>query len=307
VYQYAMTLLFLAAMPGGEGLRYARWWFVALYLHSGLSKLDASFCDELGLVILRAAVTPLGFDPARWEPRWRTAAVHAKPAAEITLAWALAVPTARRLGRVGAVALHAALIAILGPARLAQSTIVLVWNAAVMVEVWFAFGPDLEGHPAAGWRAWPVKAVFWAGVLMPIGERWGVWDAWPSHALYASHVGRVSVLVHESALGHYPAALRGHLEDVGEGPWLRVDLNGWSRAVRGTPVYPQNRAGVGLAEALASGYGGPFPVRVVAFGAAERWTGRRRRDEAVGLVEIRGLGDRFRCNAHPWPGDRGER
>ncbi len=307
VYQYAMTLVFLAAMPGAEGLRYARWWFVALYLHSGLSKLDASFCAELGPVFLRTALAPAGLDPTSWGPTWRGAAVLAMPAGEIALAWALAVPAARRFGRVAAVGLHVGLIGILGPAGLGHSTIVLVWNAAVMVEVWIAFGTDLAERPDVPPRGSSAKRVFWVLVVMPFAERWGLWDVWPSHALYASHVEKVAVMVHDSAVDRYPAAIRKHLERVGEGPWMRVNLTGWSREVRGTPVYPQNRAGLGVAEALAGGYGGPLPVRVVAFGPADRWTGRRARAEATGLGQIRGLGERFLCNAHPWPGGRGDR
>jgi hypothetical protein len=304
VYQYAMTLLLLAALPGGEGLRYVRWWFVALYAHSGLSKLDVSFRDELGQVFLRAAIGPLGFDPRGWPPAWRSAAVLAMPAAELGVAVMLAVPGLRAVGRVGAAVLHLLLILILGPLGLGHSTIVLVWNAAMLAEVWVAFGAgpegEREGHPWHAWLVVPVKLVFWAGVLLPFGERWGCWDAWPSHALYASHVGRVSVWLHESELPEYPAGVRGHVASgQGDGPWRRLDLTGWCRGERGTPVYPQVRACLGLAEGLAARYGGRGLVRVVVFGPADRWTGSRRSAEAVGLDAIRRLGDDYTLNAHP--------
>jgi hypothetical protein len=302
-YQYAMTGLFLAAMPGAEGLRLTRWWFVALYAYSGLSKLDASFCDELGPAFLRAAVAPLGLDPARWAAPWRVAAVLAMPVGEIGVAAALAYGRTRGLGRVGAVVLHGALVGILGPLGLGHSAIVLLWNAAMAVEVWVAFGPGLgtgQG-PAPGsagwWRGVAVKAVFWAGVVLPLGERWGVFDAWPSHALYASHVERVVVMVHGSEVEKWPAEIRAHVLQ-GAGPWRVLDLTGWSRQVRGTPVYSQNRAGLGLAEALTARYGGRL-VRAVALGPADRWTGRRNRAEAVGRDAIHALGDRYRLNARP--------
>lgn len=300
-YQYVMTVLFLSALPRGEGLRYARWWFVALYAHSGLSKLDVSFCNELGPLFLRAALGPFGVDPARWAGAWRNAAVLAMPIGELAVAAALAFPKSRRLGRWGAVGLHAGLIGILSPFGLRHSTIVLVWNAAVLTEVWIAFGPDLahERNPSVSWWRVPVRLVFWAGVILPLGERWGVFDVWPSHALYASHVERVVVSLHESELSEWPPEIRRHvLEGQGGGPWRVLDLTGWSREVRGTPVYPQNRAGLGLAEALAARYVGRF-VRVVAYGPADRWTGRRRRVEAVTLGAIRALGDTFLLNAHP--------
>jgi len=302
-YQFVAVGFFLAALPRGEGLRAVRWWFAALYLHSGLSKLDASFCQELGPVFLRTAVAPLGLDPSRWPAAARTAAVLAMPAWEVAVAAALVMPRGRRWGRVGAAAFHGALVVVLGPLGLGHSAIVVVWNVALLFEVWIAFGPDLAAPAAAPVRSprrWPVWALFWAGVLLPFGERWGAFDAWPSHALYASHVERLRVLIHESEVMRYPEAVRGHLRPGG-GVWRSLDLTGWSRSARGTPVYPQNRACLGLGESLAARYGGRL-VRVVAFGPADRWTGRRERVEAVGLTEIRRLGRRFRLNARPADG-----
>ena len=71
IYQFVMTVVFLAALSPGEGLKWARWWFIALYAHSGLSKLDVSFCDELGPLFLNAATTPLGIHSALWSAPWR--------------------------------------------------------------------------------------------------------------------------------------------------------------------------------------------------------------------------------------------
>jgi hypothetical protein len=311
-YQYVMTGLFLAALPRGEGLRYARGWYVALYAHSGLSKLDVSFCRELGRVFLVTALRPLGIDTASWLPAWSDATVLVMPLGEIATAVALAWPRLRMVGLAGATVLHLGLIAILGPSGLGHSAIVLVWNAAMLAQVWAAFasepavptGPGRGRFPSVA--AGAARAAFWIGVVLPLGERWGLCDAWPAHALYASHVERLAVDLHESGLEGYPAAVRAHLRAVGDGPWRRLDLTGWSRAVRGTPVYPQNRACLGLAEGLAARYGGRGAVRVTLFGPADRWTARRPRTELVGLVAVRRQGDRYRLNAHPadvTPGD----
>ena len=118
------------------------------------------------------------------------------------------------------------------------------------------------------------------------------------------------MLVHESDAGAIPGGgPRRISRPVGDGPWRRLDLKGWSRAVRGTPVYPQNRACLGLAEGLAARYGGrSVPVRVVAFGPADRWTGgggrgrgrRPRRGPSTGRTVTW-------CNARPWPAARRRR
>lgn len=298
IYQYAMTGLMFAVLGEREGLKYARWWFAAVYFHSGMSKLDVSFCDELGPVFLKAAMTPFGVDVGAW-PFWeQTLAALAMPAWEVVVAVTLVVPKARRWGRLGAVMIHLGLMGILGPLGLGHSAIVILWNAAMAAEVWLLFGKEIAYKVEKwNWLRSVVKGVFWAGVLLPIGERWGVFDAWPSHALYASHVERVSVLLHESELALYPETVRSHLREA-EGPWRLLDLNGWSRAERGTPVYPGNRASAGLAEGLAARYGGRL-VRVIAFGPADRWTGQRRRVDVIGREAIGRLGEGFRFNARP--------
>jgi hypothetical protein len=301
-YQYAATMLLLAARPASLGLMLSRGWTVSLYTHSALSKLDLSFLDGLGLVFLQTACDPLGLDPAQWPPAARGAAVLAMPAFELTVAAALGFARTRRLGLIGATVMHLALVLVLGPLGLGHSTIVLMWNLAMLAECWVAFGPRIEPFSLGEIRAGASLAatVFAAGVVWPFGERWGLCDPWPAHALYASHVERADVYLHESEQGVWPAAVRRFVAtgvDSGD-VWRRVDLTEWSRAERGTPVYPANRATVGLARGIAARYGVRL-VRVVAFGPADRWTGRRTRREAIGLDALRALGRRFRLNARP--------
>jgi hypothetical protein len=307
IYQYAFTGLLLTTLRPRTGLRYARWWIVSLYVYSGLSKLDRSFHDELGAVFLATILRILHVEPATVPDLWRWVLILAMPLFELVVAIALLVPRTRRLGVVGASGIHLTLIVILGPLGLGHSAIVLVWNAAMLAEAWIAFGPESTENSEAststrfGWLDCGIKGLFWAGVLLPLGERWELFDAWPSHALYASHVERLEVYLHESELEAYPLAVRRHLTRIEDGPWYRLNLTAWSRDVRGTPVYPQTRACLGLAEALAARYGVRGLVRVVLLGPTDRWTGRRASRERIGLEAIRHEGDRYLLNAHPTP------
>jgi hypothetical protein len=301
-YQYLATCLLLAALPQGMRLRYARWWFVAIYLHSGLSKLDGAFCAELGPVFLKTLLTPLGVDPLSWPAPVRNLAVLAMPLGEILVAGMLLWPRGWQAGRIGALILHGGVLTILGPWGLGHSTILLVWNVAMLCEVWVAFGPRLESCLVAerGWMSLLVRGLFWAGILLPLGERFGLFDPWPSHALYASHVGRVTVLLE----GEFPEDISRHcqpIESPSEEGWRRLDVTGWSRIARGTPPYAGRRASLGLAEGLAVRYGGVGRVRVIVFGPAHPLTGARTRDEATGLGPIRALGDRFHLNSRAEP------
>ncbi len=54
-----MVALALTTLPERHALMLARGWFVSTYIHSGLSKLDVSFCRELGSVFLNTLARPV--------------------------------------------------------------------------------------------------------------------------------------------------------------------------------------------------------------------------------------------------------
>jgi hypothetical protein len=301
-YQYAMIGLALVVFPEAQALRLARLYAIALYLHSGLSKLDASFVAEMGPRFLAAGLSPLGLAPGDWPVAGRSAAVLAMPAVEVAIGAGLALARTRRVALVGAVGLHATLLLILGPWNLGQSPGVLAWNAAMIVEDLLLFGPGPRPAESGGWRSRlgplaRLAALSW--FVFPLGERFGLADSWPSHALYASHCERTEVFLHETDLDRFPEAVRRRLSQAEDGPWRRLDLTGWSLDLRGTPLYPQARVGIGVAEWLADRPGRPSPVRAVRWGRANPWDARRDRSECLGLQAIRRQADRSGINAHP--------
>ncbi len=300
-YQFLVIGPALACLSRARALRVARCYVISLYVYSGLSKLDASFVAELGPTFLAAGLGPFGISPAGWTATARTLAILAMPASEISVGVRLAIPATRRIGLVGSVGLHSTLILILGPWGLGHSAIVLAWNGSLILENLILFGPnvapsEVEADTVFGPLAW---AVFAAALVLPAGERSGLCDAWPAHALYASHCERADVSLHEDELDRFPESIRRRLDPEGIGPWRRLDLTGWSRDVRGTPVYPSARIGLAVGEFLESRYASVRPVRVVRLGRASLLEGRRTRDEAVGLKAIRALAGQFLLNAHP--------
>ena len=305
-YQYAIIGLAMASLSEGRALRMARWYVVGLYFYSGLSKLDASFCRELGPTFLSAALGPLGISTAGWSESTRNLAVLAMPGFEIAVAILLLSRSTRRVGLAGAIAQHAALVFVLGPWSLGHSTIVLVWNVALIVQDVLLFGPaEIPlGFERQTWPGLVARLVFRAAMVLPIGERPGFCDAWPAHALYSSHGERGDVFIHEDDAGRFPEAVRRRLGPVDATPWRRLDLTAWSLDVRGTPFYPSGRAANAVAEFLEARYGGPQPLRVVQWSRASILGARRDRDESVGLRAIQRRGDRFLLNAHP-AGSRG--
>jgi hypothetical protein len=292
VYQYMMAALALATLPRGRALGLVRLFTVALYLHSGLSKFDITFCRELGASFLSAGVALLYAKPEHWPRFVRLSLIFAMPAAEVAIAVGLCFQRTRWAALAGAVAMHAALLVLLGPLGLGHSAIVLVWNAALAVEDLILFAPSAFAAELGPARISGLgrltRLAFVLSAVLPFAERAGWIDSWPGFALYASHNERTEVFVRPDR----PAG------NQGEG-WLRVDLSSWSRSERGVPIYPQGRACNGVAEALAGRYRGTASVRVIQWSRADRFTGARRRVEARGLEEIRRLGDRYLLNAHP--------
>ena len=225
------------------------------------------------------------------------------PAAESAIALGLCLRKTRPFALAGALAMHAGLILFLGPLGRRQSGILLIWNAALMLEDFILFrSKNLDAGAIAArerpWESW-VRLTFVFAAVLPFGERFGLWDAWPSFALYAAHVERTELFIAPDAAELLPIEARNTLLPIAGEPWFRLDPTSWSRAVRSVPVYPSNRASNGLARAIAEKVGRDRLVRVVEWGRAERFSGRRERREAIGPEQIRRLGDRYRLNARP--------
>ncbi|WP_435016310.1 MauE/DoxX family redox-associated membrane protein [Tundrisphaera sp. TA3] len=303
-YQFALYALVMGLASKARALALSRLLVASLYFYSGLSKLDASFVAETGSTFLDAGLVPLGIDPGRWPTPLRVLAILAMPAWEMAVAIGLMRAGTRRLALAGAIGQHLALLGLLGPWALGHSLNVLIWNAAMIAEdvVLFARPPA----PAAAWWRSPrdllATPVVGAAILLPLGEPFGWSDAWPSHALYASHCERIEILIHEEDADRYPAPVRTRLGPADVGGWRRLDLTGWSRDLRGTPVYPQNRVGLGIAGRLAETPGGIRPIRVIEWGRAGRFDGHRDRVESVGLRAIRKRAERHGFGAQAAPG-----
>ena len=304
VQQYLAVGLGLVCLRPARALDLARWYAVVLYAASGLSKLDFAFVNELGGTFLDTIGSLTGRAPRSWPTALRTSAILAMPLGEILIAITLVIPRARWVGLAGSVVQHLVTIAILGPWALDHSTIVLVWNGAMIVE-----NLALFGGPATRWtpRAGAARAVGSLVVILVVGERWGLIDSWPAHALYASHAERARIDWPDARTAALPSTSQRWLGPPAVDGFRRLDLTGWSRAARGVPVYPQNRVAGGIAEALVARYatGNGPPVRVILLGRAgiSRKTVRVRA-ECVNLPVLRRRGDRSWINAHParWTG-----
>lgn len=305
IYQFLVTGSLLVALPPRSALAFSRVWMASVYFHSGLSKIDASFARGMGPLFVRTLARVLGLDahPGLVSLARLEATALVLPAAEIAVAILLLVPRTRRLGYVGAVLMHAALLLILGPWGLGHSAIVLVWNGALAVEEYLLFWPatDPEAAPSRWtWRERLVGVPFASLLVLPLGERAGLFDSWPSHALYADHCEGATIAVRGELPGDWPRDARIAARPASPG-WWTLNPTDWTRRVRGVPAYPQGRYANGLAEWLAG--------RTLATPRGELLIEHRlRADPRAGIAgtrtardlkEVRDLGNRFWFNAHP--------
>jgi hypothetical protein len=302
VYQFLVLGTLLVLLPPRSALAFGRVWMASIYFHSGLSKLDASFAREMGPLFVRALARALGLGAlpmARLE-----ATAFLMPVAEIVVAGLLLVRPTRRLGYVGALLIHAALLLILGPWGLGHSTIVLAWNVALAVEEYVLFWPRSSTEAPAlrfATRAKLVAIPFGLLLILPLGERLGLFDSWPSHALYAGHSESTTLYFSSERHPGLPADLRVAAQPTGApGSWILRPTD-WTRRVRGVPAYPQIRYTNGLAEWIFSRIRGDrtMGLHVAHRLRAEPWTGGANTLSARDLKEARELSDQFWFNAHP--------
>jgi hypothetical protein len=306
MYQFLLMGFVIAACSSGRARGLCRLFVIAMYLHSGLSKLDWEFLHNGGPSFLAYGAKALGIT-LRWP--WSAASLQGivalMPCWEIGVAVALAF-RARRLGVFAACMLHVMLLAILGPRGMNHSLNVLIWNATFLLEIPLLFAAAPIDSVAARPRGrlervcdGAATTVMIAAAILPLGERAGYWDTWPSFGLYASSNERSYVNV--SAAADFPHPVRPASQHQSRDVLTHVDLREWSLRERRVPLYPSARALNGVAEALAARYPdrGPAPSHVLHEGRADRRTGDRARTVLEGLDAIRRHGDTYWLNAHP--------
>ncbi len=309
VYHFLVVGALLAFLPAREALLLSRAFMILTYIHSGLSKFDFSFVHELGPRFAQAFSRVTNRDIGAFATADDGLLLYVAPLAEILAAILLIWRRTRIVGLILAIVMHLILITILSPWGLAHSAIVLLWNAVFCVEDVLLFGVGQRrsqiAERTAFSRAGRVGVVGVAIVaVLPLTERLGWFDAWPSHALYASHCERGWItfwgIQGQEVPPNYPDEFRRYVQGFTEGIDY-LDLYDWFRDRRGVPPYPQNRYLTGVAEWVAQRFA-TTPERGVSLilqSAAHPLTGERTEVKFNSPEEIRDQASRYRLNAHP--------
>ncbi len=271
-YQALVLSAIYAALPASSAIGFARFFAVALYFHSALSKLDWSFAHSMGPYLL-SPFTKLLQIPANSPiiPKLATAL----PIGELLLTLLL-VAGYFRAGRVGIIAMHLGLVALLGPWALDHSANVLLWNVSMIIQTIVLF--RTESAPPQAMAPHPlllgmVQLLMMIVAILPFFERAGLCDAWPAFALYAGHVEQMRLEFPGDSGDLIPPELRPYLNRTEA---MQVpDLTLWARDAMGTPTYPAARIQRQFARYFAEKCPPEQPVRAIFLGKAHWLTGRR--------------------------------
>ena len=314
-YELALFSVIWLTCRDVQRLKWMRWLLISIYAYSALGKFDFEFLHTVGQQMLNVVCGALGVDITQLPESARLAIVATFPLAELAVAIGLAIElksqTRYPIAGWCAIALHLGLILILGPLGLNHRLGVLVWNAQVAIQVYWLFvakqtlAPENESPAArANWSEWAGISTIMLAMAMPITERTGLWDHWPSWALYAPHSSRVKIEVATPAIERLPPSLQALMSDSTQDAaelvvWHEVPISAWSLTTLGTPIYPQARFQLGIASQITQAAESETLVRVIVLGASARFSGNRRSETLHSRQQIVTASKRYWLNSLP--------
>lgn len=303
-YQSAIYAIVFATMDPPTARRWLIPLAASVYIYSAAGKFDFQFAHTVGQDFLSAAASPLGGLPESWSTSVRAKLALLMPATELLAGIGLLFRRTRRPAAVVVIVMHLSLLAILGPWGLNHSNGVVLWNVALIVQACLLMLWETNDEPTR-WstavkspllaRASTVtKVIVVAALILPLSERSGYWDHWPSWSLYSPHTSRCQIELHRSALEQLDEGLRTYAADDTDGDgWQSFQMERWSLEKRGVPVYPQARYQLALALEIATEYQLGDAIRGRVRGVSDRWTGRREERLLLNQREIEAELDKY--------------
>jgi hypothetical protein len=299
---------------------------VSIYLYSAVGKLDASFAQTTGQELLSGILSVLHISPQSLSSTDRTVAALCLPLIELSigvwLAWSYRGRQARdHVGRhsrivrllpgMAACLFHLCLSGLL-LWQLQHSWGVVLWNLQFAVQAvllfclpWFKFSSRDTSVARDAEAARPIadivlKSFLALTLVMPLLERQGYWDHWPSWALYAPHSSRCDLVIAPYDLEELPVELQELISQSSTGSEpVYVPIGQWSLRSLGAPIYPQARFQLGVARYLIEKLGNRISTRIDLLSAAERFTQERKSKILLERDQIQRACNQFWLNTQP--------
>ena len=236
-YLYAVMLL-LTLFPDRVALAANRIVVSAVYVWSGLQKLNSSFFEE---------VVPWFAKPAgRWFPEAAAEAfeyaIAAAPLIELFIGTAVWLGALRRYALATAALMHAGVLFLLGPLGHDYNLVVWPWNLTMPLLLYVLFSDRPKGRT---WRNLRQSKPAFAAVLLIVGlpvlSFFGLWDSSMSFRLYSGNTARCDLLVSASLARRLPEWLRKYVV-TSPGGRREIDILSWALGEVGVPPLAEPRS-----------------------------------------------------------------
>lgn len=273
VFMYAIVLL-VAAFASRSDERNAgvlmtlRFVIAVQYVWSGLQKVNESFIEQ---------VWPTFADPLFHALHLPLPAAHAigfvVPLLEVAVGCCLLVPRTRRVGVVGACAIHATILASLLASG--ENVAVWPWNVAMpLLDFVLFWNATAVPWTVSSIRRFPQSIAFGLLVgILPALSFVGYWDSYASWALYSGNIAQAVVVIDPTALDTLPDVLRRNTWQQSRP--MFIDLNRWSYDELQVPIYPEPRVFRAVGRYVCNTRGAA--VAVVILGRPDWRSGQRER------------------------------
>lgn len=228
-YQFSLILVILTFTDDDDGFSLIGILIAALYVWSGIQKLNHTFAFETMPMLL----APFGsFAP-------NVPAALAVGLTESVIGFGLLIRKTRKIAVVAAVFMHFVILFLLIAAG--RNQVVWIWNAVLILLVTTAFW-RFDSCLTDGFKKTrtPFKVVVAAVVLLPVLSFAGLWDSYLSGALYSGNVAVAAIRVDEESLSAFPESAQKVVITTKNGERF-VPLFEWSIEETNVPVYPEER------------------------------------------------------------------
>lgn len=287
-----------------------RWVVVSIYFWSAISKIDVSFIESHGQLLLNGMLNPLGVETGLWSADSKRQLAGLFPVGEMLTALLLLPRVTRPFGLIASIAMHLLLIWTLG-VGLKHEWGVLIWNLFFIVQNLLIFGPSswkqvLQRAPPPPYRlaeSRQARSTIMFTIIVafyPFLETGGYCDHWPAWGVYCSRPAQVKILIPEEDAQKLPEDLRKYLgspEPLDDR--VPLNLDAWSFDKTNAPVYPQLRYRLCLARALLEPHIPNSAVTVQAGLTPDRRTGERTLLRLYGMRTLKNECRKFHVNDLP--------
>ncbi len=304
VYQFIVYAIVMATFPKRDARKWMSWIAISIYVYSAISKFDYQFVETLGTDLLQTLAGFGGLDATKLPQGLVGGLILVFPTFELFAAIGLIFYPTRRAGAVAIIGMHVMLLLILGPWGLRHHSGVLIWNLFLLGQAfffWISIRWDQTKSQPSNQRVVPIAerlamALVAFVVVYPLTVHVSICDHWLAWEVYAPRTSRAKLEISPSDIEKLPKALQPFLSvEAAYDGFQALDLNRWSLATTGSPIYPEDRFQFGVAVDVVRQCN-LKSFRIAIAGESNRWTGARAWQIVSRQDELDRLADYFRLN-----------